>query len=259
MKYRLILIGLLVLIFIAGCSGTNPQIESTSHQVPSTSLPLPGEQTFQAPDVEITTREFLDSWKAEDYAAMYALLTELSKAAISEEDFTARYLEVAVEAALSGIDAHILSSLTGTSTAQVSYRVILHSVLIGDIQRDTVMNLSLENGEWRISWEDAMILPELAGGNHFQMEYSVPSRANIYDQEGRALVAQADAVAIGLRADMDALPIQEANTMRKTYSRNCGGLPACALRTWSPNSRNTVRTSGIWLLGTSPPMSLRHV
>jgi cell division protein FtsI/penicillin-binding protein 2 len=201
MKVHPALTGLLLLILASACGSASPTVNSTVAPAVSPTLPPPGEQIFQAPDVEITAQAFLDAWKTEDYASMYGMLTPLSQDAIREEDFTARYQDIVVEAAIDNIDAHILSSLTQTQHAQVSYRVILHSVLVGDIQRDTVMNLTLEGNDWRIGWEDNMILPELAGGNRFRMEYRVPSRANIYDQGGKALVAQADAVAIGLRAD----------------------------------------------------------
>ena len=71
------------------------------------------------------------------------------------------------------------------------------------ITRDTVMNLRLEKGKWRVAWDDTLILPELEGGNYLVMNRSgyIPARANIYDREGLALVAQADATAIGLLPD----------------------------------------------------------
>jgi cell division protein FtsI/penicillin-binding protein 2 len=58
--------------------------------------------------------------------------------------------------------------------------------------------LSLEDGQWRIQWDDSIILAELRGGNSLLMDYRIPSRGNIYSSDGHALVAQADAVAIGL-------------------------------------------------------------
>ncbi|HEX6304297.1 MAG TPA: penicillin-binding transpeptidase domain-containing protein [Anaerolineales bacterium] len=216
MRVRLVFPWLLSVFLVAGCGRAAPTVNSTAPPVPTPSLPVSVEQNIQAPDAEITAQAFLDAWKAEDYAAMYALLTPLSRDAISEENFTTRYQEVVVEAALSGIDAHILSSLTEASSAQVFYRIILHSVLVGDIQRDTTMDLGLEGGQWRISWDDAMVLPELSGGNHFRMEYKVPSRANIYDREGKALVAQADAVALGLLAtEVD--PEQEEDLLEQLW------------------------------------------
>ncbi len=147
---------------------------------------------------------------------MYALLTRVSQDAISEADFNTRYQGVANEAALSSWDYEILSSLKNPESGQVGYRVILHSILVGDIKGETMMNLSLENGEWRIQWDDSLILPELRGGNNLLMDYRIPSRGNIYSSDGRALVAQADAVAIGLdTAAVD--PDQEDGLLGEIY------------------------------------------
>ena len=158
---------------------------------------------MDSPDVEKVAHTYLSAWRNGDYASMYALLTPISQNAISEEEFTQHYQGIASEALLSGVDYKILSSLTNSDTAQVSYRVILESSLVGEIQADTLMNLSLEDDEWRIQWDDTLVLPQLRGGNYLHMDRSdfVPSRANIYDRYGKALVAQVDATAIGLIPD----------------------------------------------------------
>ncbi len=147
---------------------------------------------------------YLDAWKTDDYAAMYPLLTSVSQDALSAEEFSNHYSGVAVEAALDGIEYEILSVLAGPEQSQVRYRVTLKSLLVGEISRDTVMNLRREKGEWRVEWDDTLVLPELKGGNYLVMDRGgyVPSRANIYDRQGRALVAQADATAVGLYPDL---------------------------------------------------------
>lgn len=146
---------------------------------------------------------YLDAWKIDDYAAMYPLLTSVSQDAISAEEFSNHYTGVAVEAALDGIDYEILSVLAGPEQSQVRYRVTLKSLLVGEISRETVMNLRREKGDWRVEWDDTLVLPELKGGNYLVMDRGgyVPSRANIYDRQGRALVAQADATAVGVYPD----------------------------------------------------------
>jgi len=188
-----------MILILAGCSQSAlPTNTSTSRVPPTSTFPQPQVETTLVPDPRETAQTYLDHWKAEEYSAMYGMLTKLSHDAISEDTFTARYKAVANEAALSSWDYEVLSSLKNPDSGQVGYKVILHSVLVGDIERDTQMNLSLEGGEWRIQWDDSLILPELRGGNILRMDYRIPSRGNIYSSDGQALVAQADAVAIGL-------------------------------------------------------------
>ncbi len=156
------------------------------------------------PDPQATARAYLDAWKAGDYAAMYALLTSISQSAISLDEFSAHYQGVAEEANLSGVDYQIQAALTDPEKSQISYRVILDSGLVGSLEADTMMNLSLERGnQWRVQWDDALILPQLKGANYLSMDRQgyLPARANIYDRNGHALVAQADATAIGLFPD----------------------------------------------------------
>ena len=190
-------------LLMAGCSAVSPA--STETLVPSATetatptLPSPPEKTTPVPDPEETVRAYLDAWKIDDYASMYKMLTTISQDAITEEEFTSWYKGNAAEMALNEVEYDILGSFVqSTRSAQASYRVNLDSVLVGDIARDTVMNLSLEDGEWRVQWADNLIIPELAGGNYLWMDRHIPSRANIYDRNENVLVAFADAVSVGL-------------------------------------------------------------
>jgi penicillin-binding protein 2 len=201
--YRKLLPILMMAFILAGCGLDITQL------LPAVTLPVPT-QTAQIIHQQVTpgavgaARSFLEAWKMEDYAHMYSLLTSLSQDAIDEPKLTQRYKEVAYAAVLnyqegqSPISFEILSALENPESAQVSYRVVLNSYLFGSLQRETLMNLRLENGEWRIQWDDTLILPELAGGNLLKLEYRTPSRGNIYDKKDQALVAQSSAVALGI-------------------------------------------------------------
>ncbi len=199
--YRLSIVFLI--LWIAGCSQIPVVLPDQGEQ------PSAGDQQTlivagDYPDVKLTVQDYLEAWKNEDYAAMYAQLTTLSRDAISEEEFIRHYQSVANEAALTEIDYEVFSALVDVDTAQVSYRVKLESILVGEISRDTLMNLTMEGGQWYVQWDDTLILPELSGGNYLLMQRHgyIPSRANIYDRGKLALVAQADATAIGLYPDM---------------------------------------------------------
>jgi len=198
MKKRHILILLTILALLAGCGRSSPTPTLTPSPIPTDTLQPPSLQTTSVPDPTATARAYLEAWKAEDYAAMYAMLTPISKDAITEEDFTKFYRNVAAEAALGGWEYEIRQNIIHPRSAQVAYDVVLHSTLVGDLKRETQMNLSLENGQWQVQWDEALLMPDLKNGNTLRMEYRTPSRANIYDRDGHALVAQADAVAIGL-------------------------------------------------------------
>jgi penicillin-binding protein 2 len=195
-------VALCILSLLTGGCGALPLATPVNLTPAPTLAPAPT-PTVNSADVNSVARAYLDAWKGEAYEAMYPLLTSLSQDAIRAEEFARHYESVAVEAALGGVDYEILSVLAQPDKAQVRYRVTLHSMLVGDITRETVMNLRNEKGEWRVEWDDTLVLPELQGGNYLVMDRGgyVPSRANIYDRQGRALVAQADATAVGFYPD----------------------------------------------------------
>ncbi len=190
---------LLVLVLMALLLGAcRPTAEPPLNPSAQPSLGEPVVNVTSAPDARVAAEAFLAAWKAEDYAGMYAMLTRLSQDAMSEEAFSQRYRDVAATMSLSGLDYAILSTLTNPTTAQVAYQVTFHTVLLGDLSREMVMNLTLQDGAWKVQWEDGMILPELRGGNRLMMDITIPARGNIYDNQGNALAAQADAVALGI-------------------------------------------------------------
>ncbi len=189
---------LMALLLTSACTLAPATPTASPSVVPTRVLATPEIRTTSVPDVSAAARTYLQAWQTEDYPAMYAMLTQLSRDAISQEDFEAFYKSVAVEAALSGVESEVLQSLVHPRSAQVAYRVTLHSVLVGDISAETVMNLSLEDGAWHVQWDPTLILPQLSDGNTLAMQRYVPGRANIYDRNGHALVAQNDAVSVGL-------------------------------------------------------------
>ena len=183
---------------LVGCTQNN----SNSQITEPVNLPGFSPSNQSVADARATAQAYLDEWRAEDYQAMYGMLTALSRDATSLEEFRKVYQSVMEEAALDEPEYEIRSALVDSDRAQVSYQVKLNSVLVGEITRDTVMNLSMEGGQWRVQWDYTLILPELQGGNYLRMDRQfVPSRANIYDNQGDALVAQTDAIEVGLYPD----------------------------------------------------------
>jgi cell division protein FtsI/penicillin-binding protein 2 len=181
--------------FLAACSsGGVPVIQPSA--TATSSLPLPIVTVDSAPDPGLTLKAYLDALKADDYNTMYGLLSKVTQDSIKLEDFAKRNQDALNEMSASSFDYQISSSLINNPySSQVAYNVTYHTALVGDIQRDMIAKLALENGQWKLNWDDSLILPELAGGNILKMDYSIPSRGNIYDRNGNVMAAQSDAYA----------------------------------------------------------------
>lgn len=224
------LFALWLLVCLVACTPLSATPALTS---PPTPLGLGS--PVEASQVKSIAQAYLDAWTLENYPEMYRLLTSVSQDAIREEEFVQHYKGVAVEAALSQVRYELLSVLANLDQAQVRYRVTLTSQLVGEIRRETVMNLRHEKDQWRVEWDDALVLPELQGGNYLVMDRGgyVPSRANIYDREGLALVAQADATAVGLLPDQ--VDPQKADDLFAQLA-DLTGMPVETIRTLYRNA-----------------------
>jgi len=190
---------IIILSFLSACSfssdgGGFPSIFSTP-----TPLPKPQATIEAPPDAEEPVRAYLDAFKADDYATMYGMLTQVSRDAISADDFAERHSDALNKMSAGSFDYEILSVLINSPyAAQVAFRIIYHTALVGDVSRDMAVRLSLEDGQWKIQWDEGLILPELTGGMRLAMDYQIPARGDIYDSSGKAIVNQSNAVALGI-------------------------------------------------------------
>ena len=198
MKSRPFTILVLIAILLTAC---NPAVvvDPTDTAEPA---PLPTAEviTTSVPDVEAAVNEFFNAWQQNRYTDMFAMLSQLTHDATGEENFVNRYQKFAQGLAVTDVTAEILSVMTTTRTAQVAYRVNFQSNLINEYTTsEIIMDLTLENGAWKIEWHDGLILPQLRGGNTLQADVQVPARGNIYSADGQAFAAQETAYAIGLQ------------------------------------------------------------
>jgi penicillin-binding protein 2 len=162
-----------------------------------TSLPI-GIAVTQAPTPESAARAFLDGWQNKDYAKMYALLSSLSRDAMSEAEFVSFYDEVSLNTTSRSLDYQILSVEMTPTDATVGFQVTLHTILMGDIIRQNRMLLKYQQGGWKVAWDSRTALPELENGNKLMIHRDYPARGNIYDRNGLALAAEGEAVEIGI-------------------------------------------------------------
>ncbi len=181
----------IILLFLAGCARP-PAIENPT--VP----PPPTATVVSVPEVKLAVTKYMDAAKSNDFAAMYAMLAMSALDAINLDHFTGRYTEALDSLSATGMDYEILSETASPSSAQVGLRIVYHTVLFGEIRRDVNASFTFEAGEWRLAWDDGLILPELAGGNTLRTDYQIPARGDIYDNSALPLVTHADAYALGV-------------------------------------------------------------
>lgn len=181
---------ILTLTFLVACSSGGANIFPTS-----TSLPPPPVTISSVEDPTLVLRAYLDAFKADDYNTMYSLVSKVTQDAVTLEDFAKRNRDALNEMSAGSFDYEVMSSLVNPYSSEIAFKVTYHTALVGELQRDIIAKLAVEGGVWKLNWDDSLILPELAGGNVLKMNYSVPSRGNIYDRNGDPLVAQSEAYA----------------------------------------------------------------
>ena len=185
---------LLIVLLLAGCSGpptTAPITHTPTLPPPPTPTPLP-------PSPDAVAAAFLDAWEAGDYAMMYARLSPASQTATDAESFTQRYQNALTNATVLTVTTRLQSALREDNQAHVSFRLALDTALVGTLITDTVMSLSLHEGQWWVDWDEGLIWPQLAGGHYFRMDYTIPVRANIYGRAELGLATEGTIVTIGV-------------------------------------------------------------
>jgi penicillin-binding protein 2 len=211
-----------VMLIVVACSSNNGGGIS---EIFATNTPLPTAKVdvTPAPDAQAAVSSFFESLKQNDYESMYAMLSAESQSGITLEDFSKRWNDALNEMSAANFEVTITSSQISPRDAEVSYSITYQTVLAGDIQRNIVMRLRNEDSNWKVQWDDSLIMPELAGGNRLAMEYSIPARGDIYDKDGLPLVTQSAALAFGI--DTGAIDPDLRGTLTTEMGLLCGFDP----------------------------------
>jgi cell division protein FtsI/penicillin-binding protein 2 len=185
---------LLLAALLTGCARA-----TSLPATPGSGLPTPDITVVNVPDPASAMSKYLEATKAEDYTTMYRMLSAASQQAISEEDFIKHYNDAFNEMSMQEMAYELRSTMTNPGSAEVAYGLNYKTALVGELKRDMVANFVLENGQWKLQWDDSLILPELKDGNQLRMSYKIPARGDIYDRNGHAVVTQSDAFALGIQ------------------------------------------------------------
>lgn len=215
---RLLLVFLSLSLLLAACKGPTP---TAAPQPTPTGLPTAQISVSEAPNPEAAAKAFLEAAKTEDYETMYGLLSQGAQAGISQQDMVKTYMDSYGALTFAGMEYELRSfAILNPNAAQVAYTITYLTNRLGKISRDTLLNLSLEGGEWKVAWSPTAILPELVNGRSLKLDIDPSARGNIYDKNGNALVAQVKAVQLSVRRDL--LPADEQAYFVSMMANLCG-------------------------------------
>ncbi|MFQ5435314.1 MAG: NTF2-like N-terminal transpeptidase domain-containing protein, partial [Anaerolineae bacterium] len=202
-KLRIFLISLIIL---AACQ---TQQESDGLSLPEdsyelvtlTPLPTDTPKPTEPPVLEDAGgigRAFYRAWEGMDFLGMYSLLAPQTQAVVDSQSFVDFYQDAMKTAVVRAISSQPLSMIQEGEEAEFGVRVTWDTAVVGSITRDFTVPLVYQQGRWGILWDESLILPELAGGDHLYLDYHIPSRANIYDINGLALAYQGSIITLGV-------------------------------------------------------------
>ena len=180
-------------ILLVGCSGG---VQPTDELDPD-ALPTPVILSTPAPDPVSVAQQFFDLWNQGDTAGMYALLDTSSSEQISREAFDQIIQEFNSGTALTGVQQHTTSSSIQTPyQATVNQDVILQSGAVGDISLQSVMQLTREDENWGIHWDNSLLHPSLSEGRGVRYQAILPERGQIFDRDGVSLAAPTEVASL---------------------------------------------------------------
>jgi penicillin-binding protein 2 len=200
MKQKLLMLAVLIGL-LAACS-TGARIQDSREFVTATVLPtmtpVPVALPRGAEDIGLA---FYRAWQDRDYVTMYRWVDARTKSVVPQDVFVERY-ETAMETArVVDLSVQPLAVDYDADGAEMVVNVVWETAVVGRITREHIVPLVYEGAAWRVVWDDALILPELAGGNELRLTINVPSRANLYDKNDTLLSTQGSGIIVGVQAD----------------------------------------------------------
>ena len=136
-------------------------------------------------------QEFLATWQAAQYEALYDQLSADAQRSIDRDAFVKRHQAIAAEMTLAKIALALAPEQSSVRLGEDEIAVPFESVYttrrFGEIRRANTLPLRWEGGTWRVDWTPAVILPELTAGRLVRSFPDPGTRGAIVDTKGRLL------------------------------------------------------------------------
>ena len=133
----------------------------------------------------------------EKYDELYSYISTESKAEISQEDFVARNKNIYEGIDAVNIEVQIQSQEKEGKTAKIAYSENM-STSAGNISFENIVNLIVEDKEYKIDWSSAIIFPELRNTDKVRVSTIESTRGEILDRNGNKLAENGSISSIGI-------------------------------------------------------------
>lgn len=140
-------------------------------------------------------KEYMGYIEKKEYEKMYALLDEVSKDKVKQEDFITRNQNI-----YEGIEAEKIQldiPEEQDKDQPLSYRVTMDT-LAGEITYDADTFFEKEKGQWHLVWDDSVIFPGLESKDKVSVSSVEAKRGSIYDRNDVLLAGQGEVESVGL-------------------------------------------------------------
>lgn len=194
--FRIVSGGLLLLVVACNSVTGSPTLPPPATQVASPTPPPP--TPTSPPDPGSVSTAYLEAWQASDYAQMYSLLANESRAALSAEALAQQYQTEMDKMTAISVKAQLANINQSGESAEASATVEYTTALVGTLSTPITLTLKAEGGQWGVVFSPTLIWPELVNGQQLLMVPLIPERGNIYDRNNTPLVAPDEAYAVGL-------------------------------------------------------------
>jgi penicillin-binding protein 2 len=192
MLKRFWMMALLALATVAGCA---PASSTENLPIPTLAvLPSPTPPSFTLDSAQRVAVLYLEAWQANDFRAMYDLISFASQEGTPFESFQNLYQTSQDVMTLDSL-SYQANTLTREPGDQIvlNYSVTFKTNILGEFS-DNNRNLRLifdgRVNDWRVAWTPGDFFPEMGQGGRLQLQRIIPSRANIYDRDGNPLADQ---------------------------------------------------------------------
>ncbi len=140
--------------------------------------------------------EFETAVTTQDYELYYSLLSEESKASISEADFIETY--TTIFKTMQATSLTLERSDLDTSSKQIPFSLTI-STPAGDLtQSDYVLNYVKENNTFKVSWDERLIFPTMQAGDTVALTKTTATRGAIMDRNQELLASNDTLYRVGL-------------------------------------------------------------